>query len=307
MIKKNSLSVKQWKDIFRYFPQIKKIDIDKNNKQINVSTQDGKILKISISEVKNHEGYPHEFVVDFLEKHKILCPYHKTLVGFFDIQAYSQFIKNVDINKAIEIIRNLLNSINNFDGYFFSSKLDIWVLSDSIIITINTNRHPLFSGSLEYFFGTCSVFMRRFMEKGFPLRGAIGGGNFYKEGNILVSSGLVDAVEYEKQQKWLGAVLTPKALELIKQAKILELKFKGKTQIDFSSNRFNEFIGYGNIPWKPSKKGREQKLKKPLKTYYIKPFQMADEHWVLNFLPDYFNDKEIIENSNCLYANRTIE
>lgn len=120
----------------------------------------------------------------------------------------------------------------------------------------------------------------------------------------MVSSALVDAARYEKEQEWLGAVLTPKALQLVEKAKEFEIKFKGETRIDFSSDRFKPFVRYGAIPWK--QKDRRY-LIKPDKTYYIKPFDMAEEDWHKKYLPNYFDveeKKEMINNSHCLYAQK---
>ena len=112
----------------------------------------------------------------------------------------------------------------------------------------------------------------------------------------MVSSALVDAARYEKEQNWLGAVLTPKAYKLIEQAKEREIKEKGKTDVDFT---FKPFIRFGSIPWKMT--GSD--IEKPPECYYIKPFHMADKDWASNHLPDYFKDKEgKIEKSYCLYA-----
>lgn len=110
----------------------------------------------------------------------------------------------------------------------------------------------------------------------------------------MVSSGLVDAAEYEKEQKWLGAILTPTALKVIEKAKAYEKKIKGETIINLSSDKFKPYVRYGIIPWKDNSR-------KPCETYYIKPFDMADKNWAIN-LPKYFNDKFKIDKSNCLYA-----
>lgn len=57
------------------------------------------------------------------------------------------------------------------------------------------------------------------------------------------------------------------------------------------------------IPWKRNK----NHIEKPDKTYYIKPFDMAEADWVSKYLPDHFdklNKREMIENSHCLYAEK---
>jgi len=142
--------------------------------------------------------------------------------------------------------------------------------------------------------------MAKAMRDGFPLRGAIGGGDFYKDGEVMVSTALADAARYEKEQEWLGAVLTPDALNIIETAKKFEKRQKGETRIEFSSERFNYYVRYGAIPWK--KEGRLSE--RPAKTFYIKPFEMADNDWSSKYLPTYFNDPEKVINSHSLYGEK---
>jgi hypothetical protein len=147
------------------------------------------------------------------------------------------------------------------------------------------------------------MIMRTSMRNGFPLRGAIGGGDFYKDGEIMVSSGLIDAVKYEKEQDWFGAVLTPKALQVIEGAKQYEITHKGLTNIDFSSSDFISCVRYGVIPWKPTSKYAKEAGSRQM--YYIKPYMadIDDKNWEKNYLPQYFKDiSSKIKNSHCLYA-----
>lgn len=300
----NSLPIKQWGDIFKYFRQVENVKVDSSAERLDITIRGQNNILQATSEELDDSLYkfnsnPHEVVAYFLRKHGILIYYQDTLVGFFDIQAYSAFIEKTSIDEAIKKLSGLLSktrSVANTD--ILAVKLDHWILSDSIILVVDTNRHPLFAGSLECFLGTCSAIMRYAMMHSFPLRGAIGGGDFYKDGEIMVSSGLVDAAQYEKKQNWLGAILTPRALQLVEKANKLENDLKGKSDIDFSSDRFIPFVRHGVIPWKDE----NQNIEKPNETYYIKPFEMADKNWASKYLPCYFNKQSKIDNSNRLYA-----
>jgi hypothetical protein len=141
------------------------------------------------------------------------------------------------------------------------------------------------------------------MVEGFPLRGAIGGGDFYKDGEIMVSSALIDAVPYEKEQDWFGAILTPRALEIIENAKAVEIKYSGKTNIDLSSDRFKSFVRYGAIPWKQT---APVQMKNNQEMYFIKPYMLgSDKDWASKYLrsqPHFKNQEEKIENTHRLYA-----
>ncbi|MBI3752424.1 MAG: hypothetical protein HY266_00015 [Deltaproteobacteria bacterium] len=236
-------------------------------------------------------GNPKEVVTSYLKKNGVIVYYQNTLVAYFDIIGYSSFIEKEPIEEAIRKTSTLFNETENSARTdIHAVKLDHWILSDTIIIVVDTNRHSLFSGSLEVFLATCSMIMNDGMRNRFPLRGAVGGGDFYKDGEVMVISALVDAASYEKKQEWLGAVLTPKALKLV------DKELKGETRIVFSSEKFNSFVRYGEIPWKNGESN---------KAYYIKPFGMAEADWAHKYLPDYFDKakkKEMINNSNRLYA-----
>lgn len=151
----NSLTLKEWADIFRSFKQVAHVDI--NDERLDIAVQASKDgLCASAAELnaiyQQSNLYPHEVVTSFLKKHEILIYYQNTLVAYFDIQAYSVFIKKSRSHEAIKKINYLFSEIrNSANTDFFSIKLDLAILSDSIILVIDTNRHPLHSGSLEFF------------------------------------------------------------------------------------------------------------------------------------------------------------
>jgi len=203
------------------------------------------------------------------------------------IQKITKFINDVSIGINPDIIE---------------VKLDHWVLSDSIILVIDTNRSPVFKDSLEFFLSACSSIMQNGMKYGFPFRGAIGGGDFYKDGEVMVSTALVNAARYEKKQEWLGAVLTPEALQVVEKAKDLEINEKGSTDIDLDSVEFKDFVRYGKIPWKRIEKEPKEAFAE--ETYYIKPYNMSEKDWATKYLPEHFKGPAKINNSKKLYAQK---
>ena len=303
----NSLSIEQWSDIFKYFQQVENVKIDSSAKRLDITIRGKNNNRQATNEELDNSlckfnGNSYEVVTNFLREHNIFV-YYNTLVAFFDIYAYSAFIKETSIDEAINKVNGLFTAIKSeADTDIFDVKLDHWVLSDSIIIVVDTSRLPLFEGSLDLLLGACSVIMQDAMTQGFPLRGAIGGGYFHKDDEIMVSSGLVDAVQYEKKQNWWGAILTPSALQLVEKASKLGNDLEGNPDIDLSSKKFEPYVRYGVIPWKDERKDGNQEIEKPNETYYIKPFEMADKDWASKYLPFYFNKKSKIDNSNRLYA-----
>jgi|GEM_PF-1834048 hypothetical protein len=304
MNKNNSLPLEWWRQVFiSVCQQVESAEVNSSEDLLNIVVK-GRAEALQATHHELDDAF-HKFgnnvqevVTSFMKKHGVLVIYENTLVGYFDIQGYSSFIAGASFKDAIWKMNNLISEIKSAANTdIFDVRLDCWILSDSIILVVDTERSPLFAGSVAFFLGTCAVIMADAMRHGFPLRGAIGGGNFFKDGELMVSSALVDAARYEKEQNWLGAVLTPTAYDLVNQAKESELKLKGKTDIGFSSDGFKPFIKAGKIPWKIG-----NNIPKPNISHYIKPFHMADKNWVSN-LPAFFKDnQEKIENSHCLYG-----
>lgn len=300
-------SIEVWGEILKQFRQVERVRVDSSSERLDVTIRNRQdILHVSREELDDilykFNGNPKEVVTYYLKKNGVIIYYQDTLVGFFDIIGYSSFIEKTPIEEAIRKMSSFFKDTGiTARADILAVKLDHWILSDTVIIVVDTNRHSLFSGSLEVFLGTCSMIMGDGMRKRFPLRGAVGGGDFYKDGEVMVSSAVVDAAKYEREQEWLGAILTPKALQLIEKAKEFEIGLEGETRIDFSSDRFKPFVRYGTIPWKRGEDHLITKTK-PDETYYIKPFGMAEEDWDVNYLPDFFNDRAKIDNSHCLYA-----
>ncbi len=196
---------------------------------------------------------------------------------------------------ALEKLKDFLHSIRySTNADLGSLKIYSYILSDSIVLVLGckvlNGKLQLLHNNLKWFLGTCSMVMGISMTKNFPLRGAIGAGNFYMNDGIMISDGLINAHNYETKQEWYGAVLTPEALALIE-----------KEHIDISSDDFSNFIKYGKIPWKEfSKENNDIQILPPEESYFIKP-HFYNHNWK-SYLPEYFNKKDRIRNSDCLYS-----
>lgn len=299
----SSFTIETWKKIFDDFRQIEsvRVNISADKLDIKIIGNDD-ILTVTREALDDtlykYKGNPKEVATFFLKENGIVVYYQDTIVGFFDIIGYSSFISTLPIEEAIYKVKRFLDDAGRSAGTDFGPvKLDHWILSDSIILVVDTNRHPLFTGSLDVFLGTCSSILQDGMRHGLPLRGAIGGGTFYKDGELMVSSALVDAAKYEKEQDWFGAVLTPDAHQAIERAKDFEIRENGSTGIDLLSNRFEYCIRFGEIPWKIRESGLEQSRE----AYYIKP-EMAEVDWDAKYLPEHLQVGDKIINSHCLYG-----
>jgi len=297
----------EWNQVFKFeCRQVEDVDVDSKTESLNIhfKGQHGTLqatAKELNEELRKFNSTPRDTVIKFLIKNGKIIFYKNTLVGYFDIQAYSTFIEinKTNFTKAVEKVNDLLAGIQ----YTARAKLgpliiNPWILSDSVILVIDTDICPLHSDSINFLFIGCSMIMKMAMEKGFPLRGAVGGGDFFKDGEIMVSSALVNAASYEKCQNWLGAVVTPEAYGLIENAMEHLTTYHGKTDKAFTWDYFNNRVRKGKIWWK--NEGAWKNLKKDEVKYYIKPDKIGD-NWT-SYLPNYFKDGKKISNSNSLYA-----
>lgn len=303
-MKHNNLSLHEWKNAFELFNKVSAVEIDSRGEAL--------ILKISmplyedpkknITETKRITlknlndrfsesiyEYTRDIIRNVLMEWRSFIYFENTLVAFFDIQAYSKFIKHKSLGECIKVLKKLFDNVAvNWGTGRRATGINIphWVFSDSIIVALDTYIWPISRVPLRLFFASCSVVMGGAMESGLPLRGAIGGGNFclYKNDNILISTALSDAADHERDQDWLGAVITPEAENIIK---------KYDNNFD-SDDAITPYVKYGQIHWKrDSKRGRPEKL------FYVKPL-MNNPDWE-NYLPNYFDDVEKVANSQSLY------
>jgi hypothetical protein len=216
--------------------------------------------------------------------------YRDTLLAYYDIVGYSAYVEEkgmeevkAEMHRFVEAAKN---SGANMRGLNVDLKIDVWIVSDSIVFVLDTSLSSINATSAKWFLATCSLWLASSLVNfHIPLRGAIGAGDFYKSGEVLVSTALVDAAHHEKKQDWLGAALTPKAVERVT-----------RLQTDLLCESI-AFVGKGKIP---SKDGSEKE------GYYIKPtiFQTGPD-WARIYLPSWFDrekKKEMIRNSDRLYG-----
>lgn len=220
----------------------------------------------------------------------------RILLAFFDIQAYSSFIDNNSKNDCLTKAENLFKYIKKDvgDSHILDIRLRHWIFSDSIIMIPDIETRSLDIAVIDFLIAMCSVLMFRGIRAGLPLRGAIGTGYFYKNDDIIVSSALVDAAAYEKEQNWLGAVITPSALSLINE---IHPGFENEYK---SLLNFGRFLDNDKIPWTESKHKHGPEILKPEYSFYIKP-AISLTNW-REYLPAYFKIDSKIAASDILYG-----
>jgi hypothetical protein len=138
------------------------------------------------------------------------------LLGFKE--KVSEF--DIDVDGALGVfIKNyydgLINDLKRECEYYPNKIFSAWFSDTFLFIAHDDDSLDPFgciSGCTKWF---CSSAMSR----GWPLRAAIGFGQLYadKSNNIFVGSGLIDAYENTEKQNWIGAVITAKANERIRE------------------------------------------------------------------------------------------
>lgn len=281
-----------WKNAFEKFHKIQKVKIVTEREAFilkvafpnyddpeknNIVTKEITLQSLNESFSSSRYKYMPDIIRNLLIEWRPAVYLKDTLVAFFDIHAYSHFIENKSLSECKDVINRLFLNVEKNWGTgprAAGIHLPYWIFSDSIILSIDTYIQPISRVQLRLFFATCSVIISGAMEYGLPLRGAIGGGNFYfSEGErILISTALSNAAKYEKAQEWLGVVITPEALSIIR-----------KHDADFvMDDDIPKYVSYGQVPWKTG-----ERMDAPEESYYIKPL-MSNPKWK-DYLPSYFD------------------
>lgn len=222
----------------------------------------------------------------------------KTLVGFFDVHAYSSFIREHSFDDAILKAQKLFPKLEkDLESFSCDLRLKHIIFSDSIIVTPDLTNHELDSSFIGFFLGFCAILLFRCIENNLPLRGAIGGGEFYWDDRIILGKALIDAVEFEKEQEWFGAVIAPSALDVIQPLISGDLN-----DIQF----YGQFVKKGGIPWKKEKE-ENSRIDKNIDYFYIVLSYIINtlpKDWT-EYLPKYLDPgrcAEKIKNSHCIYS-----
>jgi hypothetical protein len=223
----------------------------------------------------------------------------ETIIAYFDIYAYSGFIKSKPIEECIKDVKELFKKAKNIcklKDYSDNISFNHWILSDSIIIAPNKST-TLNRKSISYLLLLSSAFLTIGMRKGLPLRGAVGGGNLYVNDDVIVSSALINANEYIKRQEWWGAIITCEAQSII-------VKHDPDFRADYSTDsNYQKNVSRGNIAWK-----EEDKSSTPDELFYLKPLEAVPDF--ADNLPCYIRDPNrstFIKNSQLLYGGTARE
>ncbi len=132
-------------------------------------------------------------------------------VAFLDILGFSKIVANDSFHVRFESYIEIIRTAVNIPG----GNLEFEITSDSVVIYSRGLELTHLKNLLS---AVSTISYRLLTEIQIPVRGAISAGKYWRfdsrDGHLMFSGApIIDAVEYEKEQSWIGVLLTPKVLE----------------------------------------------------------------------------------------------
>jgi len=159
----------------------------------------------------------------------------KKFIAYFDILGYGERIKQKNIDEEYVIQKRLLEEIREIIEKNAKKRADFHTVSFSDTHIFYTN--DISEDAFEMIIKSSLIFMLLAAVRGrpyLPVRGAIHYGDFMADyGNsIFIGEGLRKAYEFEKNQDWMGCLISDLCYEQVKDFEIF--KFFVKEQVLFS-------------------------------------------------------------------------
>ena len=86
-------------------------------------------------------------------------------------------------------------------------KCEVVAISDTLVLSVAGDVEP----AVGYAAVVCARILASALEKGLPMRGAIGYGSYTLDGTILVGAGVDEVAAWYETTEWIGVHLTPSA------------------------------------------------------------------------------------------------
>ncbi len=128
----------------------------------------------------------------------------KRFVAFVDILGFRDLVtRSPDLTafktRFMNVIRPLRKEIQRFG-------IEYRLFSDSLFVVVRARSREMELLSLLSF---CKKLMERALLARVPLRGAVGWGPVFWDDDIIVGTPIIEAVQYEESQDWVGIILAP--------------------------------------------------------------------------------------------------
>jgi len=143
-------------------------------------------------------------------------------VAFIDILGFSNIIQRDGFPRLIQQYKDGLIDVVRKQ----SNDIEYVIFSDSIIFCSENDTIEDFIGIIK----SCSEILYSFLRSGIPIRGCVSYGEYYftpkkEHGAIIAGRPIIDAFQYEKQQNWVGIIISPTVIEKFPNLEIdIELK-----------------------------------------------------------------------------------
>lgn len=158
-------------------------------------------------------------LVNILKKGELMCKKKeikgKRAIAYFDILGFKKKIENISIDKLASdyksIVRKTDGEISVKHGKIIKRQVCFrYIFSDSIFLIAKEDTEESFIDLVSYAWRM----MQLFILAGFSLRGAITYGEIHVDFdcNIFLGECIVKAVDLEKEQNWIGAVVDDSAI-----------------------------------------------------------------------------------------------
>jgi len=161
-------------------------------------------------------------------------------VAFLDILGFSRIVAKDSFHERFEAYIGIIRDAVDYPR----SSLEFEISSDSVVIYSNGLNLVHLQNLLT---AISTISFRLLTEIQIPLRGAVSAGKYWRfksnDGHLMFSGApIVDAVEFEKEQLWLGIMITPKMLENIPHTQELFAILN-----DFNNSTYAELNA--QMPW----------------------------------------------------------
>lgn len=139
-----------------------------------------------------------------------------TWIAVFDILGYRGLLADAEKSFPRALLTSKLKELFAvLEGEISShASTEYLVLSDTFVVLapdLSIQRYP-------WFLHLCEALIRKSVTIEIPLRGAISAGPvlFSRSPQMLLGSAFLEAYEYQEDQDWIGLVLAPSAISLVR-------------------------------------------------------------------------------------------
>lgn len=135
----------------------------------------------------------------------------KRAVAFLDILGFKNMIKDNTLDEVIRKYELIIDQLQGLIGFYkegdryYNDNIQYFIASDSIVVIANEDNKEAYKDLIAFVFR----FLQLSIAHEMPLRGGITYGEVYVNAsrNIFLGQAIVDAVQLEGKQEWIGIAI----------------------------------------------------------------------------------------------------